>query len=96
MNAQLSNAILRFRRSNVNRVLFFTVMGEFHFFYFRQADSQGFTPRYGVSSFDAISYGGAAGLLLLVRATLHSFPAELSIVHTEPRAEGAPDAAAVN
>jgi substrate-binding family protein len=55
MNVELANHILRFKRAGVNRVLFFVGTGEFHFFYFTQADSQDFTPRYGMSSNDLLT-----------------------------------------
>ena len=50
MNAQIGNAIVRFRNAGVDRVLFFETMSEITLFYFPQAQAQGYYPRYGVSS----------------------------------------------
>lgn len=52
MNVELASAILRFRQARVNRVIFFSTMAEMAIFYFPQAESQGFRPRYGVSSLE--------------------------------------------
>ena len=52
MNAEMNNAILRFRNEGVDRVLFFATNQELSFFFFKAADSQGFRPRYGLSSYD--------------------------------------------
>lgn len=51
MNAELSNHILRFKANDVNRVLFFA-NAEIQFFFYNQAASQNFTPRYGLSTSD--------------------------------------------
>lgn len=49
-NSELSNAILRFRTSNITHVIFDEYAAILPFFMVTQAESQGYRPRYGLSS----------------------------------------------
>ena len=50
MGAQLQNAIIQFRSSGVNRVIFNEWASQIPFFFLTQAEEQGFRPRYGFTS----------------------------------------------
>jgi hypothetical protein len=52
MTAQIGNAILQFKNKHVNRVIFFTDLGELQTLWFPQAQSESFNPVYGLSSID--------------------------------------------
>jgi hypothetical protein len=55
MSSQLSNAILKLRSSDVDHVLFLDLGQEMSFFFFPQAESQGYRPRYGLSSYQGMN-----------------------------------------
>jgi hypothetical protein len=50
MGAEINNAILSFRANGVDRVMFVENAGIMPFFWLPSAESQGFRPRYGLSS----------------------------------------------
>ena len=51
MSSQLGNAILKLRSDGVDHVLAFDLGGELSFFFYPQAESQGYRPRYGFSTY---------------------------------------------
>lgn len=51
-SSQVSAAILRFRASGVERVLFLENAGILPFFWLSEAEAQGYRPRYGLTSID--------------------------------------------
>jgi hypothetical protein len=54
--APIGNAILRFRTTGVNRVIFIEAGGALPFLFMPAAESQGFTPRYGLNSENALYF----------------------------------------
>jgi hypothetical protein len=50
MNAEISNALVRFRSAGVNRVMFMENAGILPFFWMPAAESQSYRPRYGLAS----------------------------------------------
>jgi ABC-type branched-subunit amino acid transport system substrate-binding protein len=54
--APMGNAILRFRAAGVNRVIFAETGGAAPFLFMPAAESQGFRPRYGLNSMNALYF----------------------------------------
>jgi hypothetical protein len=51
----LSNAILKLRSDGIDHVLAFDLGSELSFFFYPQAESQGYRPRYGLSSYQQMN-----------------------------------------
>ena len=56
LSGPMSNAILRFRSTGVNRVIFIETGGAAPFLFMPTAESQGFRPRYGLNSMNALYF----------------------------------------
>ena len=50
MNAEFANAILRFRGNGVSHIMFIELQGTIPFFFMKEAESQGYRPKYGLPS----------------------------------------------
>ena len=53
MAAQLNSGIVRFRSEAIDHVIFFDLGSELSFFYFPEAEAQGYRPHYGLNSYQA-------------------------------------------
>lgn len=52
VGGEVANAVLRFRASDVDRVFFMSISSGHAFLFMPQAESQGYRPRYGLTSFN--------------------------------------------